>query len=437
MRFACINFSNKRKFLLKLYAMKENNNKKVDTANYKGVRDFYPDDMFVQDYIMSVWHHVLESYGYEHYSASILEPTEIYEGKTSDEIVSEQTYNFTDRGGRRITLRPEMTPTVARMVAKKRREMAFPLRWYSIPNVFRYERPQKGRLREHWQLNVDMFGIESVDAEAEIIDIAYNIMSLLGLKEKDFEIKVSDRAILNQLMENLGLDDSKQKDFKRLLDKKSKIPADEFEEKMTNLIGQKLDLNISPNVAVSNLISKLDSRGIKNVKFDPTLTRGFDYYTGIVFEIFDTNPENNRSMFGGGRYDNLMEVFGEEKLPTVGFGMGDVTVRDALDARGLLPKKPAPAHLFICTMSDSARDYASEMANYLRKGGVDTVVNYEDKKVGDQIKKADKNHIPFVICVGDSEISKEKFKIKDLRTGKEKVVKKNAIAKFVSDNILG
>jgi histidyl-tRNA synthetase len=411
--------------------------KTIQTTNsYKGVRDFYPEDMFIQDYITSVWHDVLESYGYEHYSASILEPTELYEGKTSDEIVSQQTYNFTDRGGRKITLRPEMTPTVARMIAKKRRQMAFPIRWYSMPNVFRYERPQKGRLREHWQLNVDMFGIETVDAEAEIIEIAYMVLNRFGLKDKDFVIKVNDRQILNQLMVDFGLTtEDQQKDLRNLLDRKSKLPKEEFDQQMSQMIGKKLNLNISSNVAINNLLTKLSDRGIKNVEFDPALTRGFDYYTGIVFEIFDNNPENNRSLFGGGRYDNLMEIFDVEKVPTVGFGMGDVTIREALSMRNLLPTSPAPAHLFICTLNDASKNYASVLAKDLRQEGIDIIVGYENKKIGDQIKRADKNGIPFIICIGDSEIKKGKFKIKDLRSGEETSVKKSGIVKFVKKNL--
>lgn len=410
--------------------------KKIDTSNYKGVRDFYPEDMFIQDYITSVWHHVLENYGYQHYSASLLEPSEIYENKTSEEIVSEQTYSFTDRGGRDITLRPEMTPTVARMVAKKHRELSFPLRWYSIPNVFRYERPQKGRLREHWQLNVDLFGVDKVDAEAEIIDIAYSIMKKFGLIESDFTIRISDRNLLNQIMDNLGLSGDQQKSFKGLLDKKNKMSEKDFSEKMNELIGKDFDFeSVVANENIQKLISKLNGRRISNVVFDPTLVRGFDYYTGTVFEIFDNDPENNRSLFGGGRYDNLMEMFGAEKVPTVGFGMGDVTIREALESRNLLPGEIIPAHVYICNFNEEANDYSAQLANDLRRQGLDVIVDYTNKKISDQIKKADKKSIPFVICVGDSEIKNDKFKVKEMSSGKEKLVKRPNIVKFVKESL--
>src|SRR4029077_17662672 len=180
---------------------------KLSTESYKGVRDFYPEDMFVQNHIFNTWKKVVESFGYVEYTASILEPAELYRAKSGDEIVNEQTYTFTDRGDREVTLRPEMTPTLARMIAAKQRDIPFPARWYSIPNVFRYERPQRGRLREHWQLNADLVGAEGVEADAEIIALAHAVMRAMGAEERDFEIRVSDRRILESIFEefNIGL----------------------------------------------------------------------------------------------------------------------------------------------------------------------------------------------------------------------------------------
>lgn len=407
--------------------------KNLETESYKGVRDFYPDDMFIQDYIHSVWHAVLQSYGYEHYSASILEPSEIYEGKTSTEIVSEQTYTFTDRGNRRVTLRPEMTPTVTRMVAKKQKSLSFPLRWYSIPNVFRYERPQKGRLREHWQLNVDIFGLDGIDAETELIEIASKIMQKFGLKNSDFVVKINDRNILEEVMNDFGLDENQKRDFKKLLDKKNKVT--DFDDQMFKIIGKNFDQTIFPNEKIKKLTEKLNARGITNVVFDPLLVRGFDYYTDIVFEIFDTNPENARSLFGGGRYNNLLTLFGGEKVGTVGFGMGDVTVREALELRDLLPNKLCPAHLTICTTDEKVFDFAGSIADKLRNFGIDVLVNYDGKKIGDQIKRADKKGIPFILCLGEQEISKKEFKVKHLKSGKEKELSIEQIANFVTENI--
>jgi histidyl-tRNA synthetase len=262
---------------------------KLSTEPYKGVRDFYPEDMEVQNYIFSVWHKVAKEFDYKEYSASILESAELYKVKSGDEIVNDQMYTFTDKGDREVALRPEMTPTLARMVAGRRRSLKLPIRWYSIPNCFRYERPQRGRRREHWQLNCDIMGEkDTLKAEIEIIEIAYKIMKEFGADDSSFEIR------LNNPSENIS--------------------------------------------ELENIKNKLEEVGIKNTKIDPSLARGQTYYTGTVFEIFDTDPANNRSICGGGRYDNLLQMFEVEPLPTVGFGMGDITIRDFLETHNL-PQK--------------------------------------------------------------------------------------------------
>ncbi len=247
----------------------------LDTGPYKGVRDFYPEDMAIQNYIFGIWRKVAEKFGYSEYSASLLEPTELYTEKSGAEIVGEQTFTFTDRGDRSVTLRPEMTPSLARMIAAQRKSLKFPIRWYSIPNLFRYERPQKGRRREHWQLNCDLLGVSGIEGDREMLKIAYESVKEFGAQDSDFTIKIN----------NANLDDYK-------------------------------------DIA-------------SNIVFDPELARGQTYYTGMVFEIFDTNTDNNRSIAGGGRYDNLLELFDVEPVPAVGFGMGDITMRDFLETHGL------------------------------------------------------------------------------------------------------
>jgi histidyl-tRNA synthetase len=203
---------------------------KLSTDSYKGVRDFYPEDMAIQNQIFDIWKGVVEKYGYQEYSASVLEPADLYRAKSGEEIVNEQTYTFKDRGDREVTLRPEMTPTVARMVAGKKRELAFPLRWFSIPNLFRYEQPQRGRLREHWQLNVDIFGIDNLQAEVEIIQMAYDITLAYGLNPADFEIRINNRKLMNYITKDVfKLDDDKAKKLSKLIDKKEKLPKDTFE----------------------------------------------------------------------------------------------------------------------------------------------------------------------------------------------------------------
>jgi len=414
-------------------------NKKLSTEPYKGVRDFYPQDMQIQRYIFDTMSRVTEAFGYTEYSASILEPTELYQSKTNDEIVNEQTYTFTDRGDREVTLRPEMTPTLARMVAGKRHDLTFPLRWYSIPNVFRYERPQRGRVREHWQLNADLFGISELDAEVEIISLASSLMKAFGAEDNDFEIRMSDRSILTSIFEELKTSEEVQAKVMRLLDKRAKI--DDFDTQLKAILGEQSESfveKLESTSSSSNLelvLSQLKNLGVTNAVIDTSIVRGFDYYTGVVFEVFDTSSENNRSLFGGGRYDNLLSLFGGDKIPAVGFGMGDVTIRDFLETHDLLPPYNARTELFLCTLTQSAKEYAQKLAQALREQDINVEVALSDKKVGDQIKIANKKGIPFVICIGEDEIKNESFTIKHLESGEEKTLKEDAVADYIFSKI--
>jgi histidyl-tRNA synthetase len=422
--------------------------KEIGTESYKGVRDFYPEDMFVQNFIFGVWKSVAESFGYSQYDASILEPAELYRAKSGEEIVSEQTYTFTDRGEREVTLRPEMTPTVARMVAGREHDLQFPLRWYSIPNLFRYEKPQRGRLREHWQLNVDIFGVDSTDAEVEVISLADKIMKKFGATDSDFVIKINSRKILNDLFKHFSLTEEQEQKVSKIIDKKEKIPADVFRTSLEEIIPDSvaemvlllssaeklLDTLGKQNenaVELVRTIEKLSENGLSNIVFDPTLTRGFDYYTGVVFEIFDTHPDNRRALFGGGRYDDLLDIFGKKKIPAFGFGMGDVTIRDFLESHNLLPKYKSSADIFICTLKPEYTKDALQLADKLRALGVKTAVNLSDKKLGDQIKSADKQKIPFTLVLGEDEIKSGLYPLKNLETGDEKKVKVEEIAGVV------
>ena len=406
---------------------------KVSTESYKGVRDFYPEGQFIQRYIFETMARTAEVYGYEEYNASILESSELYKGKTSEEIVNEQTYSFKDRGDREVTLRPEMTPSVARMVAAKKRELPFPLRLYSIPNVFRYERPQKGRLREHWQLNADIFGVPGIEAEVEIIALAHRIMRTLGATENDFEIHVSDRRLLEKIFTKLSLKDAEMKEVMGLLDKRVKI--DDFEKKLDTLIGKERAESLidalsraSSTTYLEELVDRLNEIGVRNIVIDTSVVRGFDYYTGMVFEVFDTSPDNARSLFGGGRYDNLLEMFGAENVPAVGFGMGDVTARDFLETHDLLPEYAPATELVLCVLEEGAIRHATSLAEALRDEDVTVAVNYSLKKAGDQIKFADKLGADFVICIGKKEMETNEYTIKQLSSGDERAVPAARIA---------
>jgi histidyl-tRNA synthetase len=419
----------------------KNNSLKLSTEPYRGTRDFYPEDMGLQNYIFSTMRKVVERYGYVEYGASILEETVIYRAKTGSEIVNEQTYSFIDRGERDVTIRPEMTPTIARMVARKRKELSFPLRWYSIPNLFRYERPQRGRLREHWQLNVDLFGIDNVEADAEIISVSRDVMRAFGAKDENFVIRLNNRKLINYLIDvYFSLEKESGYQLTKLIDKKEKIELKEFISQAEKFLGDKTDelmkflackeiseipKEFSENVGVKELqtLQKLlKEKGIKNFIFDPSLIRGFDYYTGTVFEVFDTNPINSRSLFGGGRYDDLVAIFGAEKVPGMGFGMGDVTIHDYMETYDLLPKYLSTAKLYICRLKEEFNQFADELANYLRQQDINVAVDYTNRKIPAQIKTAEKQGVPFIICIGDEEVKTKKFKLKNLAEHEEKTV---------------
>jgi len=416
-------------------------NEKLSTEPYKGVRDFYPEDQFVQRYLFEHMERVCELFGYEEYSASVLEPAELYRGKTSEEIVSEQTYTFTDRGEREVTLRPEVTPSFARMVAGRAREIPLPARWYTIANVFRYERPQHGRLREHWQLNADLVGASGIEADAEILALAHGILRSLGADERNFEIRVSDRRILDAMYDRIGVDAAKRPEVTRLLDRRGKI--EDFEERLGKIIGSKAnartlveELERTTSTAyLEELRAQLEHTGVRNMIVDTKITRGFDYYTGMVFEVFDTDETNRRSLFGGGRYDDLLSLFGGEPVPAVGFGMGDVTARHFLETHNLMPTYAPATELMICIVDAESTGHAIKLAQDLRREDVTVAVNFSGKRVGDQVRQADKMKIPFVITVGGEERESGRYIVRNLATGAEITLPADRIAEHLFSSL--
>ncbi len=398
---------------------------------YKGVRDFYPEDERIQNHIFAAMRRAAESYGYEEMNASVLESTDLYAAKTSEEIVNEQTYTFIDRGERSVTLRPEMTPTVARMVAARKRELGFPLRWYSIQNFFRYERPQRGRLREFWQLNADLFGVPGVEAEAEVISVAYRVMIELGASEDDFLIKIGSRSALDAELKRRGIASMDHKKIASLIDKKDKMSAEEYEQSLEALAGEGFAVHESPDVA--DLRAKLRGRGIENTVFDADIVRGFDYYTGIVFEVFDTNPENRRSMFGGGRYDNLITQYGGEATPAVGFAMGDVIARDFLETHGILPSLPSTAKLYLAPVSSEDAEDTARLADELRQKGANVALGMKHEKVGDHVKAALKLGIPYFAAFGAREKESGRLMIKNLAQSSEAEVALDAVSEYLKN----
>lgn len=425
----------------------------LSTQPYKGARDFYPEDKRLQKYLFGVMRSVVERFGYEEYDAPILEPIDIYIAKTGDEIVNEQTYAFTDRGGRQVVIRPEMTPTVSRMVAGKRQELAYPLRWYSIPNLWRYERPQHGRLREHWQLNVDLFGVENLNAELEMVQLADALLRAYGATHEMFMIKLNNRKLMNFILADyIGLTTVQQQLISRLIDHMHKMEPSEFAAEVEAVFApsqrstgasdhllellkvkslDQLPLKIQAHESFKELesvLTRLSLGQIVNATFDITLMRGFDYYTGIVFEVFDNDPENRRALMGGGRYDGLVGLFGVEPLDSVGFGLGDVGLENFLKTHDLLPSLKPETEAYVVLIGDIYESAQKVIAD-LREMGLNLAVDLSNRKPDKQVKAADKKGINYCIFIGDKELADEQYTLKNLSTGEEE---RHSIQRIVS-----
>jgi histidyl-tRNA synthetase len=426
----------------------------LPTQPYKGARDFYPENKRLQKYIFGKLRESVEKFGYEEYDAPILEPMELYLAKSGEEIVNEQTYTFKDRGDRQVVIRPEMTPSVSRMVAARRQELAYPLRWYSIPNLWRYERPQRGRLREHWQLNVDIFGVEDSMAELEIIQVADACLKSFGAKHDMYQVRLNSRKFMEHLMHwYIGFDEVQASSLARLIDRMHKMDRADFitqidalctqtqreqgtVEKLLDVLDAKRMSALPQAIKdhgslheLQKLIDHLEAVGITNVEFDVTLIRGFDYYTDIVFEVFDTHPDNNRSMFGGGRYDGLVGLFGVEPVPTVGFGMGDVTLQNFLEVHELLPQLLPETDAYVALIGDVYGDAQRVIRELREDGGMRLSVDISGRKLDKQFKTADKKGLTYVIIIGEDELKNQQYTLKNLKTGSEE---KHGVSRIVS-----
>ena len=417
------------------------------TDSYKGVRDFYPDDMAIQRYIFDVWSQTAESFGFERYDASVLEPSDLYKAKgaENEEMVNEQTYTFIDRGDREVTLRPEMTPTVARMVAGRRRELSFPVRWYSIPNLFRYERPQRGRLREHWQLNCDIFGATDYTADVEIIALASQLILNFGADPSLFEIRINDRTEMRAKYASFGVTDiAVQDSITRLNDRFYKISATEYKLALNEIVdnGNAVEeiytlVSGGDTTDTNKVVEGLRELGITNVKIDRSIARGFNYYTGTIFEIFDVSGENNRAMLGGGRYDNLTEMFGGEAISGIGFGMGDVTMRDFLQTHDLMTANITAPDLMVIPMDPAQNLVAQKIAMQFREtAGLSVATDISTKKLGKKIGDASEKLVNYVLVVGENEIKDNAYTLKNLNEEMEVKGTIDEILKQFTDGVI-
>jgi histidyl-tRNA synthetase len=382
-------------------------------AGLPGFRDFYPEEFAARAFILQTWRDVARRFGFVEYDGPPLEPLELYTRKSGDEIVG-QLYNFRDKGDRDIALRPEMTPTFARMVGARANAMRKPIRWFSIPQLFRYERQQKGRLREHFQLNVDIVGEPAVTADAELLAVAIECMRGFGLGPSDVRAKVSDRQLLLAILKGLSVSDAQAPGVFAVIDKLDRLPADVSRDKLREIgvgasaVDHLMDLtsittpqggrDVFPGNAevttrfdeLSRYLDHLEALGVREwVDIDLSIVRGLAYYTGIVFELFDARSEF-RAICGGGRYDTLLESLSGTDLPALGFGMGDVVLGELLKARGKMPSSPIVLDYWVAYEDQSQLTEAMRMATALRRQGASVEYALRPQALGKQLDAARK-----------------------------------------------
>jgi histidyl-tRNA synthetase len=412
---------------------------KANLQPLKGFRDFYPEQMKFRNFLFGQIRKISQLFGYEEYEGPTLEPVEIYTAKTDEELIKNQTFILKDKNDNNLAMRPELTPTLARMVAAKQNELNFPLRWFSIGPRWRYEQPQKGRFREFWQWDLDLIGENSLKADTEIIIIAAELLKSLGLSPDQVMIKINNRRFLEKQLKKVGLTKEKINLVYKITDKKDKMKEDEWEKYLKENIGQELAKKIKSILnkksfsnfpELSELFALLKKTDIAQyVEFDSTIVRGLDYYTDMVFEARDVKNEF-RTIIGGGRYDNLVSLLGGQKITGVGFAAGDAVLEEVLKKFNLLPNLKENKKILITVFNESLADKSFELSQKLRKDGIANELYLKLERIDKQIKYADKKGIKYVIILGPDEIKDKKVTIKDLTTGRQSTVALNKINKF-------
>ncbi len=396
-----------------------------------GFRDFYPETLAVRRYLFDKWRTTAIRYGFREYDGPPLEPLDLYRLKSGDEIVK-QLYNFIDKGEREVALRPEMTPTLARMVGAGHRNYKKPIKWFAIPQLFRYEKQQRGRLREHFQFNADIIGETDVGADAELIALAIDTMRSLGLAEQDVVVRVSDRRAWHRFLTGLGIPDEQLYTAFQAIDKMEREPVEQTRAKLGPVADQVLEFagQKHPKDELGQLFAQLGPLA-KFCEVDFKIVRGLAYYTGIVWEIHDRKGEL-RAVAGGGRYDNLLKLVGGVDLPALGFGMGDVVLTELLKDRGLLPAYNAGLDCFVVIADETLRLPALQMIHGLREAGISVDYALASDKVGKQFQLAAALGARFAVVVGAQEWPGGEVKVKNLATGVEERVAVAEVAKKIS-----
>src|SRR5690349_10351483 len=433
----------------------------MSTGALPGFRDFYPAEFAERSHIFAAWRSVARRFAFAEYDGPPLEPLELYTKKSGDEIVG-QLYNFEDKGGRQVALRPEMTPTVARMVAARANALRKPVRWFTMPQLFRYERQQKGRLREHYQLNVDIFGEPDVSADAEVLAVAIEIMRTLGLGPDAVRARVSDRRLLNALLKAAGVNDDQFPATYAVIDKIERTPLAISHEKLvaagmaadlaatiTTLVSDSRSIETlrgqfpnEPEVAehldrFAQYFTLLEALGVREyVDLDLRIVRGLAYYTGIVFELFDASGEF-RAICGGGRYDNLLQALGGVDMPALGFGMGDVVLGELLRARGLMPAGAQKIDFWVAPVAQSNRLEAVRVATALRRAGASVEYPLREQALGKQLKAAGNAGAARVVFVGPDLESQGQVEVKSLVDGNQRALPLDELIAHVRDHTSG
>ena len=414
----------------------------IDLQPVKGTRDFFPEEMRLRNWLFEIWRRTSVQAGFEEYDTCILEHENLYLRKAGDEI-SKQLFSFEDKSGRRLSLRPEMTPSLARLILQHKKSLSFPIKWFSMPQCFRYERMTKGRRREHFQWNADIIGQPTILAEAEILLLLISACESMGLTKKEFKVFINDRRILNSILSQINVPKDMHNTVMVILDKRDKISSEvlvtmledagmsdkqvgKLNEYLLNTDLKDLQANLSDTTGVENLASlmdMMDSAGYSDyLKFDISIVRGLSYYTGAVFEV--NSPEKkHRAICGGGRYDSLLSAFGGETVPAVGFGFGDVVVLDVLKELGRFPELPKKLEYTIIPFANEQVGIALKIASELRMRGSAVDCNFSMKKMKKTMRQANESGATKAILLFPEELAEDKVVIRDMILHKQKTIK--------------
>jgi histidyl-tRNA synthetase len=410
----------------------------------KGTREFYPEEMSLRNYLYSKVRETSQSFGYQEWDGPFIETIDLYAAKSGEELVKKQSFTFEDRGGELVTLRPELTPSLARMIAAKQNELTYPVRWWSFGPFWRYEQPQKGRTREFFQWNVDMLGVNSPEADAELIAVGATFLRSVGLSPDLARIYVNNRRLMDSEFDALGIAPEKRLDLSNLVDRRTKMEPAKWDENAIELGLNQQQLDglkeilgnfdlWKKNDELTRLFAALEALGMKEyITFDPNIMRGLLYYTGTVFEAFDTSGSLRRAIFGGGRYDNLLADVGGQPLSGVGFAMGDVVIGLILQEAGLIPEfQPSPAQVLVTVFDEKLWLKSYQLGAELRNAGINVMVFPEPAKLPKQFKFADKMKMRVAVTIGPDEAEKGLAAVKNLSNGEQVVVAREAVVESI------